>query len=679
MNQAFAVGGVAVEAWRQRRDSWPRTLKLAAAPGAIFALILISITLSLVGMVYAQHANTTIVDHDMETVAGLGAIAARFDHQDGDLSRLMVDKAAAGKTVAVAERAAMIGRRLVGVRSDLLELQNDMPPGERVHIREVVSQIDNYADAVSVVSSMLDVDFASSVTMLAPFRRNAAGVIANVNAMVASGIAEAREHANHAAARTKLLVVLVSAAMCVVAVLSLVWLTLATQRAISLRDEMRLRGTAEANAITLARHDGLTGLFNRRVFVEEILRAIAYVTEANGGGFAIVLIDLDRFKEANDTHGHAAGDAVLKTVANRLRVLLGPSSVLARLGGDEFAALVPTGAGTSVLVALMERLAIKLREPIAWQETILRVGGSIGVSRYPTDALTPDALLHSADVAMYQAKRERVGTCQFFEPTMEAERIERRMRKTELQSGIPAGEIVPYYQPIIQLTDDRICGFEILARWHHPRLGLLLPGEFIQIAEITGQITELTESILRQACRHIAQLPTHLRFAINVSPVQLSEPGFALRLIDIVRSSGISPGRLEIELTEDAIMDDVSLAENVIAEFRQTGMTVALDDFGTGFSSLSNLRRLKFDKIKIDRSFVETMLVSRESEKLVDAVLHLADSFELKVTAEGIESREVADLLAAKGCTQGQGYFFGHPADFVKTLALSSSCAILAA
>ena len=616
--------------------------------------------MSLAALIYTQHANTVIVERDMKTVAALGSIAARFDHEDGDLAKLMVDKAAGGTKVSVSPRVAVITANLRAIHSDLVRVRRDLPPSEQQRTGEIIRQIDTYTDAVSVVGSMLDVDFASSVTMLVPFKRNAQHVVNDVTLLVASGIADAREHAKLAASRTKLLVAGVSAAMILVAVLSLAWLLLATRRAMILRSEMQLRADAEDNALALAQHDSLTGLFNRRVFVDQLVAAISSNSHTDVR-FAVAIIDLDRFKEANDSYGHAAGDAILRTMAVRMRALLGANVTLARFGGDEFAALIPYDISAAALVGPMERLAIKLREPTTWQEVVLSVGASIGVSLYPTDAQTPDALLHTADMAMYRAKREKSSTFQFFDASMETERVERRRRKLELQSGIPLGEIVPYYQPVVDLATRDLRGYEILARWNHPRLGLLPPGEFIEIAENTGQITKLTESVLRQACSDICKLPAHLRFAINVSPIQLIEPGLAPNLISIVRNAGLPPSRFEIEFTEDAVLGDTAVAELVIDQFRRAGMTVALDDFGTGFSSLSNLRRLKFDKIKIDRSFVDTMLISSESEKLVDTILHLAQSFSLSVTAEGIEDEAVALALTTKGCALGQGYLFGKP------------------
>ena len=272
---------------------------------------------------------------------------------------------------------------------------------------------------------------------------------------------------------------------------------------------------------------------------------------------------------------------------------------------------------------------------------------------------------------MYRSKQEQKGSYRFFEAAMEAERVERRRREEELRSGIAGGEVQPFYQPIVRFSDDHLCGFEILARWHHPKLGILPPSEFIQLAENTRQITALTDSVLRQACHDIRSMPSHLRFAINLSPTQLAEPEIAERLISIVQNAGIEPRRIEIELTEDAIMDDVQMAEVVIGKFRDSGMSIALDDFRTGFSSLSNLRKLRFDKLKIDRSFVQTITVSEESQKLVDAILSLAASFNMTVRGRGHRDPRSSANACSEGLPSRARFFFSKPLPFSAAHELS--------
>jgi diguanylate cyclase (GGDEF)-like protein len=640
-----------------------------AGPRAVIVLLVLAVTLCLGTLIYVEHTNSLIVDHDMETAVSLSEIAARFDHEDGNLYRLLVDEAANGRSPEVEARLRVIRRRIARISTDLAKVQEALKPQDRLRTREVVAELAKYDEAVEVVSSMLEVNFAASVAMLRPFRNNADRVLTEIKGVAASGISDAHQHAEAAAMRTRFLVAFVTAAVLIVAGLSYAWLALAAERGIQLRAEIKRRGEAEQEALFLARTDGLTGLVNRREFGSALEIAIGEAA-ATGRRVSVVLIDLDGFKEANDTHGHAAGDAVLQTVGHRLQSVFTASSIIARLGGDEFAILVPDDDGCASAMDLAGEASRLLHQPLAWRSNMILVGASIGVSCFPQDGTAASELLHAADIAMYEAKRGNKGGVCLFSPAMEAERLERRRMEQDLRDGIARGEVRPFYQPIVRFSDNGLCGFEILARWQHPRLGLLTPDAFIRLADTTGQITDMTKAILRQACIDARRLPDHLRLALNISPTQFEESGLADSLIAIIVEEGMAPSRFEIEITEDAVMDDIVAAERVLRTFRNSGMSVALDDFGTGYSSLSNLRRLRFDKIKIDQSFVKSLSSSIESEKLVDAIISLALSFDMKVTAEGIEDAAAAAMLIGKGCTQGQGYFFGKPASFAQTVRL---------
>ena len=637
-------------------------VRLAAAPGVILILFAITVAISLGALLYAQHTSSSIVQHDMRIVTSLSETAARFDHADGNLYRLMVDKAAGGAQVDIPRRSMEIKAQLAAIGAELRAIRPWLRPSDRKRTDQVLRSIGQYSEAVDVVSTMLDINFAASAGMLAPFRQNADQVIADVNAMGAAGIADARHHAALSAARTRWLVAVVATTMVLLAMLAVAWLAIASSRGLKLNKEMQLRQSAETNALKLARQDPLTNLVNRRVFVEEVERLIA-----SGAPFAVALIDLDDFKAVNDLYGHAAGDSVLREVAARLHLIEGDGITRARLGGDEFAALF-SGGSFDGLDTLVSNLAASLHRPIAWDGTDLHVGGSIGVSLFPSDATAVDTLLHAADVAMYDAKNASKGTLRFFDKAMELARLEHRRLEDELRIGIAAGEVRPFYQPIVRLTDRAICGFEILARWAHPRLGLLTPDKFIRLAEQTHQIDALTETVLHQACRDLHDFPDGTTLSLNISPRQLTDPDLASRLLAIIRAAGHSPERFEIELTEDAVMEDVDLIEQTLNVFRASGVSVALDDFGTGFSSLSNLQRLQFDRIKIDRSFVQDG-GSAESHKLVEAIINLALSFDMSVTAEGIETERMAQILSGKRCTLGQGYLFGRPLNKAALLA----------
>lgn len=432
----------------------------------------------------------------------------------------------------------------------------------------------------------------------------------------------------------------------------------------------RLSARRREEAQALARQattDPLTGLGNRRLFMEGVRAAIEHGASS---GFAVVLLDLDRFKSINDTHGHAAGDLVLTATAGHLSRRFGGSGLVARLGGDEFAILVNGVRDRDDLGRELLALGAAINTPIAWRSTEVTVGSSIGVAMFPDDGADGDALLQSADLAMYRAKQARANEVRFFEPGMEVQAATACERERELREAIERDEIRAYYQPIVSLPDRRIVGFELLARWHHREKGVLAPGEFIELAEDTGLITPLTLALIRQAGRDCAAWPEEIQLAINISPRQLKEPLLASELIQTIQAAGIPPHRAEVELTEDGILDDYELAKSVLSIFRLHGITLALDDFGTGYSSLSHLRELRFDKLKIDRSFVQGLPDNAESRKLVDVMLQLAGSFDMTVTAEGIETAEQAAFLAERGCARGQGFLFGRPLPAAETLIL---------
>lgn len=644
--------------------------RYVAGPKAVIVLLVIAVALCLGTLIYVQHATNLIVSRDMQTAVSLSEIAGQFDHEDGNLYRLLVDEAANGRTSDSSIRLAAIQQRIANISADLSAQRDMLAPKERANASRIIAELHKYSEAVTVVSSMLEINFTTTVAMLRPFRENADSVLVEIKRIAAAGIKDASGHAEAAAWRTRLLVAVVTGAVLIVAGLSYVWLTLAAERGRQLSEEIRRRSIAEKEALQLARTDSLTGLVNRRVFTAEMEAAIAAASDA-GDQLSVVLIDLDGFKGVNDTYGHAAGDVVLTSVSERLRFVFGPNSLIARLGGDEFAALLLAGEHDNENpLSLPRRASQALHQSLIWRNNTIEIGASIGASVYPIHGKRPDELLHAADIAMYEAKRAREGGVCLFSPRMEEDRFEQRRLEEELSVGIANGEVVPYYQPIIRFIDNQLCGFEVLARWQHPRRGLLGPEAFLRVAEKSGQITDMTKAILRQACADALLMPEHLRIAINISPIQLEEPQIAEMLIAIIRGAGIAPNRVEIEITEDAVMDDVVTAERVLQTLRASGISIALDDFGTGYSSLSNLRRLRFDKIKIDQSFVRSLTTSIESEKLVDAIIGLALSFDMKITAEGVEDEAAAGLLARKGCTQGQGWLFGKPACINETLSL---------
>ena len=426
-----------------------------------------------------------------------------------------------------------------------------------------------------------------------------------------------------------------------------------------LRREVTARIAAEANARASARHDALTGLANRRLLRERLDAALAAPNPV--ARCALMLIDLDRFKPINDLHGHAAGNLVLCAVADRLRQVSPPGATVARLGGDEFVALVPCGLDHEGVADLAKKMIAAIRTPVPWNQGQVEVDCTIGVAIADDNGQEGDELLHQADTAMYHGKRDGRGTFRFFQPGMDVAQKTRARLEAELRTAIARNEITPYYQPIVSLPNRELAGFEVLARWNHVAKGLVSPEEFIPIAEETGLIADLFYGLLRRACQDAARWPAHLQMSINMSPRQLRDPQMPFRMAAILAETGFAPGRLETEVTESALVEDLDTARSILTSLRDLGVRIALDDFGTGYSSLYHLKELNFNKLKIDRSYVTTLEQGSERAKLVDAIIQLGSSLSLQTTAEGIETDANLDWLSDQGCDFAQGYFFGGP------------------
>ncbi len=429
-------------------------------------------------------------------------------------------------------------------------------------------------------------------------------------------------------------------------------------KSFKLRRTMLERDAAAAQAEAIARHDALTGLANRRLFHEAVERR----RDAAGlePASAVLLIDLDRFKPVNDIHGHAAGNAVLCAVSDRLLQLLNGRGIAARLGGDEFAMLIDIGSSED-LVRLAQQAIAAISAPIVWSQNEIKVGATIGIALVSVDHADADAVLHAADLAMYQGKKDGRGTYRVFKSAMDAELKARAQLENELRLAIEAGDIEPFYQPVVALPLKELTGIEVLARWRHPTRGLLAPAHFITVAEETGMIVDLTYRLLRRACLDARNWPAHLTVAINIAPQQFQDRWLSEHILAILTETGFPPSRLEIEVTETALVQDLEATRNTLTSLRNLGVRVALDDFGTGYSSLYHLRELKFDKLKIDRTYVDAITMSDERAKLVDAIIKLGTSLGLVTTAEGIETDASLQWLAGQGCTYGQGYLFGAP------------------
>ena len=425
--------------------------------------------------------------------------------------------------------------------------------------------------------------------------------------------------------------------------------------------DLRERRLAEEQIRYLAEHDGLTGLPNRNS-LQTRLAAVIERVEASGESLSVICIDLDHFKEANDQHGHLAGDALLVETARRLQDSVSAPSFAARLGGDEFI-IIQVGVGDQPTAAaeLAGRLLEALATPVMFEGQDLGMGASLGVSLYPDDGRTAASLMANANMALHRAKEGGRGVYRFFKREMDESIRERRALARDLKQGITDGELVVYYQPLARASDGEVCGFEALVRWQHPTRGMIPPLDFIPVAEENGLIAPLGEWVLRRACADAAAWEKPLRIAVNLSPLQLNNPGLPTLVHEVLISTGLSPHRLELEITESALFKDYQRALDNLRRLKALGVRIAMDDFGTGFSSLSTLQSFPFDKIKIDKSFVEDIHRHDRATVIVRAVLGLGRSLEIPVVAEGVETQEQIDFLRGEDCAELQGYAIGRP------------------
>ncbi|MBV9077738.1 MAG: EAL domain-containing protein [Methylobacteriaceae bacterium] len=409
----------------------------------------------------------------------------------------------------------------------------------------------------------------------------------------------------------------------------------------------------------LVGRDPLSGLANRLAFGERLDGDLVEMG-TSGRGLAVLFIDLDRFKDVNDTYGHQAGDELIRLVAQRLGSILRPEDTLARFGGDEFAIIQVGIPNVRAAESLARRILDTLTHPFEIAHTQVTVGASIGIALAPENAIDRETLMRLADTALYQAKSEGRNRFSLFQSRMDETIRMRKMVEDDLRDAIQNDGLLLQYQPVYSADGERIVAAEALVRWPHPTKGLISPGQFIAIAEERGLIIPLGEWVLRRACEDGKRWPG-LRIAVNVSAIQFRHRSFVESVTRVLESTNFDPGRLELELTEGVVVDDADAAEAAMVDLRALGIHLALDDFGTGYSSLIYLRRFAFDKIKIDRSFLESMEATGESAILVHSIVHLGRALGLTVTAEGVETREQQRFLQALGCHQLQGYLFSKP------------------
>ncbi len=440
------------------------------------------------------------------------------------------------------------------------------------------------------------------------------------------------------------------------------------QYLIGVVEDVTDRAQAEERIAHMAHHDALTDLPNRVLLRERLEAGLAHVRR--GQQLAVHYLDLDTFKNINDTLGHPVGDDLLKAVAERLCGCVRDVDTVARLGGDEFA-IIQTGLEhVNDAASLAQRIRDSLKMPCEINGQLINIDASIGIACAPADGTDADLLLKNADMALYRAKAEGRGTYRFFEATMDAGLKARRALEVDMRKAVAEGEFEVHYQPLVDMKTNAVCGCEALLRWHHPQRGAVSPAEFIPVAEDTGLIVPLGERVLRQACADAASWPGDLKVAVNISPVQFANQDVVQVVVNALAASGLPAHRLELEITEAVLLQNNQATRTTLHQLRSFGVRIAMDDFGTGYSSLSYLRSFPFDKIKIDRSFIGDLSDAPDSIAIVRAIIHLAKNLGMTTTAEGVETRQQLETVKALGCIEVQGYLYAPamPAeDFVRT------------
>lgn len=437
-----------------------------------------------------------------------------------------------------------------------------------------------------------------------------------------------------------------------------------------LSKEVSEHAEAEQRAQSLASRDPLTGFYNRRGIADEGT-ALIERSFRRQKSVAMLMFDLDHFKNVNDVHGHVVGDALLKTVAAEILRLLPSAALSSRLGGDEFACLFAYDKSAPAAVEeIAEAVVARLAEPFDADGVHVHISVSCGIAKSEEDCTEIENLMRRADIAMYSAKREGRNRWSWFDTSMEHELRTRNALESAMRTGIPRGEFVPYFEQQIDLTTGRLHGFEMLARWNHPTQGLILPDDFIPIAEETGMIADLSMAVMRLAFIEARNWDAALTLSVNISPTQLKDPWLSQKIVKLLTETNFPATRLEVEITESSLFENLALAQSTVSSLKNQGIRLSLDDFGTGYSSLAHLRALPFDRIKIDKSFVMSIIDNSESAAIVNAITRLGDSLGLPVTAEGIETQKIEERLRQLGCHKGQGWSYGRPTSVETTRRL---------
>jgi diguanylate cyclase (GGDEF)-like protein len=422
------------------------------------------------------------------------------------------------------------------------------------------------------------------------------------------------------------------------------------------RDQQRLTARFER----LARYDAMTGLENRGSFQDRLQEELAELSSSGTGELAVLWIDLDKFKEINDSLGHPTGDGVLCTVARQLSSIVDGRGSVARFGGDEFV-LLARGSKPYFAEELAREVMRGLSVPMNIEGTSIQVTGSIGAAVAPGHGIEADILLQHADMALYHAKANGRNDFCMFEAAMQEEFQQKRRLEGALKDAIEKGELEVYYQPIVDLKSRKVTCCEALLRWHHPELGMVSPATFIPLAESTGLISPISHWVLYEACAAASKWPEDVSIAVNMSPALLKDLHLSHMILSALYRSGLAARRLELEITESVLLEENAQSNSLIREFQRIGLKLSIDDFGTGYSSLTYLKKYRFDKIKIDTSFIADVTKSREARAIIHALVGLAAELDMDIVAEGIETETQMGYVTGAGCTAAQGFFLGRP------------------
>ncbi|MBB5696535.1 putative bifunctional diguanylate cyclase/phosphodiesterase [Muricoccus pecuniae] len=673
-----------------RLSNWPFAVKMAFCP----ALAMVGLLgMGLHGILTSSQQAELIgelVEQDLAAATRLASSATELQGINGALYRLTTLQAGRSPVSDLEAHIVALLERTSALALGLERQAIGNAPQGAARLLGLAADVRIYSEAIDVFGSMLAIDFPSAVEFIVPFDGNANRLLLEMGALASEAVEEARGRAaastgmaqrahlvlTGAALTGALLLFGVSAVLTRRTVSGVKQIASVTERVAQGSTEPELESLARGDELGtivrslavfrenisqiafLAHHDPLTRLPNRVLFHDRVRQCLA---RADGRGFTVLCLDLDRFKAVNDTLGHPVGDALLCQVADRLRACVRQDDTVARLGGDEFAIVLPHILDTEEINALATRIIKAISAGYEVNGHQVGIGTSIGVAVAQADGVTSHELLKNADTALYGAKSNGRGTVCFYEAAMNASLQNRRALEMGLRQALVRDEFLLHYQPLVDARTHEILGFEALIRWAHPERGLVAPSEFISIAESCGLIGEIGRWTLRRACLDARSWPGQVKVAVNLSPVQFKDRQLVEAVRAVLEESGLAPERLELEITESVLLHDSEAVLSSLHRIKALGVQISMDDFGTGYSSLSYLRSFPFDKIKIDRSFVRDLPHDTNSVAIVRAVVGLSGTFGISVTAEGVETSEQARQLALEDCDQLQGYLFSRP------------------